>query len=182
MRQLIPIMVCGLLAATTAFAQTPPAAPGGAKMEMSSAAMSAQGFLSEAAHGNLAEVELGKLAASHASSPDVKAFGQKMVTDHGKTLVEIKALAAQKSVTLPAKIDAKHQAEQDKLAVLSGTAFDRAYVQAMVADHQKDVAEFKHQASMNADNDVKAWAAKTLPTLEEHLQMVQTLQQRVAAN
>jgi putative membrane protein len=99
-----------------------------------------------------------------------------MVTDHSKAGEEVKALAATKSIPLPTAIDAKHQTEHDRLAAMSGAAFDKAYVDAMVADHEKDVAEFKHQATMNQDPDVKVWAHKTLPTLEAHLNKVKSLQ------
>ena len=54
---------------------------------------------------------------------------------------------------------------------LSGAAFDQAYMKAMVSDHVEDVNEFKTESKSGKDADVKAWAAKTLPTLEEHLKM-----------
>jgi putative membrane protein len=74
-----------------------------------------------------------------------------------------------------------HQAQQDKLSQLSGAEFDRAYVAAMVEEHQKDVRDFSRQASSGADADVKAFAAKTLPTLKQHLQHVQDLSKTVGA-
>jgi putative membrane protein len=125
-------------------------------------------FVTEAAIGGMAEVEMGKMAADKASSADVKAFGQRMVDDHSKANDELKAFAAQKSVTLPAALDATHKAKADQMGKLSGAAFDRAYVREMVADHNKDVAAFKHASTTAADADLKAWAAKTLPTLEAH--------------
>jgi putative membrane protein len=172
-RSVIAFIASTAFSASITFAQdpavkTPPAA--GAKGQTS-----AQSFLSEAAQDGMAEVELGRLAASNASSAEVKAFGQQMVTDHGKANDEVKALAAKKSITLPKEVGAKHKAEHDKLAQLSGEAFDRAYVQAMVADHEKAVSTFKEQSTMNPDAEVKAWAAKTLPTLEEHLTKVRNL-------
>ena len=59
------------------------------------------------------------------------------------------------------------------MSKLSGEAFDRAYMQAMLADHRKDVAEFRTESSSGRDADVKSWASKTLPTLEEHLKLAQ---------
>src|SRR6185437_11610509 len=125
-------------------------------------------FVMKAAGGGMAEVELGRLATEKASSPDVKQFGQRMIDDHGKANDELKGLATRKNITLPAAPDAKHKATQDRLSKLSGTAFDRAYMADMVADHNADVAEFMHASKMAKDPDVKAWAAKTLPTLQEH--------------
>ena len=125
-------------------------------------------FIHEAAAGGMAEVELGRLAADKASNPEVKQFGQRMVDDHGKANDELKSLASQKSVTLPPSPEASQKATQARLSKLSGDAFDRAYMQDMVKDHDKDVAAFKRASTTAADADLKAWAAKTLPTLEEH--------------
>jgi len=128
----------------------------------------------EAARGGLAEVELGQLASEKASSDQVKQFGQKMVTDHGKANDELKSLAQSKNITLPTDTDAKHKATRDRLSKLSGAAFDRAYMQDMLSDHRKDVSDFRKESQSGKDPEVKAWAAKTLPTLEEHLQLAQS--------
>ena len=127
----------------------------------------------EAAQGGMAEVELGQLATQKASSDAVKQFGQRMVTDHGKANDELKTLAQSKSIMLPTDIG-KHKATKDKLEKLSGAAFDRAYMQEMLNDHRKDVSDFRKESQSGKDPDVKAWAARTLPTLEEHLQMAQS--------
>jgi len=121
----------------------------------------------------MAEVELGTLAKEKASSADVKQFADRMVTDHGKANDELKQWAQQKKVTLPTAIDAKHKATHDRLGKLSGDAFDKAYIQAMLADHRHDVAAFTREAASGKDPDLKAWAAKTLATLQDHLKMAQ---------
>lgn len=137
-------------------------------------------FVKEAAIGGMAEVEFGNLAKEKASNPDVKQFGDRMVTDHGKANDELKQWAQQKNVTLPTELDAKHKATRDRLSKLSGDTFDKAYMREMVSDHQKDVAAFKKQASAAHDTDLKAWASKTLPTLEEHLKMAQDTYKKVS--
>jgi putative membrane protein len=134
-----------------------------------------QHFVTEAAQGGLAEVELGKLAADKATNADIKKFAQRMVDDHGKANDELKTLAQNKNITLPSTIDAKHKATIDRLSKLSGEQFDRAYAQDMLKDHQKDVAAFRMESKSGKDADVKSWAAKTLPTLEEHLKMAQDI-------
>jgi len=132
-------------------------------------------FVMEAAQGGMAEVALGRLASEKASNDRVKQFGQRMVDDHGKANDELKALAQTKNISLPTALDAKHKATEDRLSKLSGTAFDRAYIQEMVADHKKDVADFQKESKSGGDTEVKAWAAKTLPTLEEHNKLVQDI-------
>jgi putative membrane protein len=138
-----------------------------------------QTFVTKAAHGGMAEVKLGTLATQKASNADVKAFGQQMVDDHSKANDELKQLASTKGITLPTDMDAKEQAKYDRLSKLSGAEFDRAYMKEMVSDHRTDVSEFRRESQSGTDPDVKAWAAKTLPTLEQHLQMAESTDAKV---
>jgi putative membrane protein len=132
-------------------------------------------FVTEAAMGGMAEVELGRLAAERGASDTVKQFGQRMVDDHSSANSELMQLASGKGVQLPAALDAKHRAMVAKMSRLSGAAFDRAYAKEMVKDHNKTVALFQREATGGADADLKAFAQKTLPTLQEHLQMARAL-------
>jgi len=129
-------------------------------------------FMNDAAPGGMAEVELGKLAASKAQNDEVKAFAQKMVEDHSKAGEELKQLAVQKKVTLPPDVMPTHKELMDKLSKLKGADFDNEYVMAMVAAHEKDVAAFENVSKTASDADVKAFATKTLPTLKMHLEMI----------
>ncbi len=129
-------------------------------------------FVINTAPGGLGEVELGRLAASKAQSADVKAFGQKMVEDHSKVIEDVKLLMVQKKVLLPPDVMPTHIETMNKLSKLSGADFDKEYVKAMVEDHEKDVAEFENVSKTATDADVKAFAAKTLPTLKMHLEMI----------
>jgi putative membrane protein len=132
-------------------------------------------FMRTAAMDGMAEVEHGRLAAQNAMNADVKQFAQRMVDDHSKAGDELKGLASQKKVTLPAELDAKHKAMQDKLSKMKGAEFDRAYIAHMVTAHQQAVALFEKEASGGKDAEAKAWAAKTLPTLQEHLKMARAV-------
>lgn len=133
-------------------------------------------FMTEAATGGMEEVELGRLAAQKAQSPDVKKFGQRMVDDHSKAGDELKQLATRKGVTLPTDMTDKQKADKEKLSKLAGAAFDKEYMSMMVDDHDKDVKEFQIvSASSSGDADVKAFATKTLPTLEEHQRMAKEI-------
>jgi putative membrane protein len=130
-------------------------------------------FMKEAAMGGMEEVELGKLAAQKASDPNVKSFGQKMVDDHSKANDQLQQLATQKGVTLPTGMSTSQKNDMAKLDKLSGATFDKAYVSMMVKDHKKDVAEFKKESTSAKDSDLKSWAGTTLPTLQEHLTMIE---------
>ncbi len=133
-------------------------------------------FMNEAAPGGMAEVELGRLAAKLGASNDVKKFGQQMVIDHSKANQELMQLAQGKRVTLPQELLPKHKETMERLSKLKGAEFDRAYIMAMVEDHEKDVTAFNAAATGGTDADVKAFAAKTLPTLRMHLQMIREIE------
>ncbi len=128
-------------------------------------------FIKGAAEGNLAEVKLGELAQQRAASDSVKEFGKRMATDHQKAYDELSQVASQKGVAMPTALDRGHQRRYDKLAKLSGADFDRAYMKEMVRDHDKDVKAFQKEANAGKDPDVKAWASRTLPTVQEHQQL-----------
>ena len=129
-------------------------------------------FVKKAAAGGTTEVELAKLAQQKAEHADVKAFAAKLESDHTAANRDLKELASSKHITLAEA--PSHGALHAKLEKLSGAAFDKAYVAAMVDDHVKDVKAFEKVANGSGDSDIKAFAAKTLPTLQEHLKMAQT--------
>ena len=154
---------------------------GGANTQAGGGAAAADGmFMRTAAMSSMAEVEHGRLAAQNATHDEVKQFGQRMVDDHTKANGELKGLASTKNVTLPAELDAKHKAMQDKLSKMKGDAFDRAYMAHMVTAHQEAVSLFQREAKTGKDNEAKAWATKTLPTLQEHLKMARGINAKVA--
>jgi len=130
-------------------------------------------FVQEAATGGLAEVELGRLAEQKAESQSVKDFGKRMVTDHTKANDELKSQMKNWGMSAPTSLDSKHQSAKDKLSKLSGAEFDREYMNTMMKDHQKDVSDFQKESTSASNSELKAFASKTLPTLQEHLQLAQ---------
>jgi putative membrane protein len=138
-------------------------------------------FIKDTANGGLAEVELGKLAAEKAASPQVKEFGKKMEQDHSKLNKELQQLASSKNQQIPDKLEGKQKSTYDRLAKLSGEKFDREYMKTMIDDHKTDVDKFKKQADKADDADVKKFAAKALPTLQQHLELAQSTGQQVGA-
>lgn len=132
-------------------------------------------FLMEAAMGGMMEVELGRLATEKGASEAVKQFGQRMVDDHSKANQELMNLAQGKGITLPTTMDEKHHKDMTKLSSLSGAEFDREYAKMMLSDHRKDVSEFEKQSTRGTDADLREFAGKTLPTLQEHLKLAEAL-------
>src|SRR4051812_25881962 len=139
-------------------------------------------FALKAAQGGLAEVRLGKLAAGKAASPDVKAFGQHMIDDHTKANEQLKSVAQEERMTLPADVNHEQQATYDQLSKLSGAEFDRAYVKAMVSDHQEDVKDFTKEVKSGQDAKIKAFASQTLPVLEQHLEMIKGIRDKLSGS
>src|SRR5690349_14785651 len=146
------LVVCG-----TMFAQTGTPVSGG-NMKAGHLSAADHKFVTDAAEGGMAEVQLGQLAVSKATNPDVKNFGQKMVDDHSKANDQLKSTATGEGVTLPASIGSKNQAIYDRLNKLSGAAFDKAYVQQMVKDHEMDVKEFERESQSGGDAALKTFA------------------------
>ncbi len=137
--------------------------------------LSKENFWTEAAQSGMTEIILANLALEKLSNEEIKSFAQKVITDHTAVGDELKMLAASKNVTLPTDISAKQKSSMDKLSKLSGTDFDREFMKQMVKDHKAAVKLFQKQADSGTDADVKAFAAKHLPTLQEHLSMAQTM-------
>ena len=127
-------------------------------------------FADAAAIGGLMEVMMGKLAATNAENSVVKSLGAMMVTDHSKANDELKNWASGIGYTLPTSLDAEKQKMYDDLKAKKGKDFDKKYTDLMVSDHKEDVEAFKKEASEGTEASLKSFAAKTLPTLEHHLQ------------
>ena len=132
-------------------------------------------FLHKAAEGGLTEIQLGQLASQKATRDDVKQFGQKMVTDHTQLNADLKPFADQMGVTAPTSLDAKDQALYDRLNGLSGPAFDKAYLMAMVKDHKQDTREFTAETKTTKDPQLKAAVQKGLTVVQKHTTMVEQL-------
>lgn len=126
-------------------------------------------FAKKADQGDLAEVKLAQLAEQKTQNPTVQAFAQRMIKDHSKANDQLQGVASTTNVNLPAQPNAKQQKTYDRLSKLTGTAFDRAYAQDMVKDHEHDIAEFKKEADNGTNPQIKQFAQNTLPVLQKHL-------------
>ena len=136
-------------------------------------------FVNKAATGGLAEVELGRIAAQRAARPSVRSFGERMVTDHGRSSEQLASLARSKGIEVPTALEPSQQAMRDRLSGLSGNDFDRDYMSEMVRDHTEDIALFERAAETSTDPDLKAWATRSLPMLREHLALARQVNSEV---
>jgi putative membrane protein len=129
-------------------------------------------FLMKASQGGMAEVQLGQLAADKAKSPQVKAFGEKMVRDHTTLDNELKPFADRAGVPPPTGVSEEDQAEMDKLKGLSGAEFDKAYVADMLKDHKHDQEAFQQEIASTQNAKLKMAVEHGLKVIDQHLAII----------
>ncbi len=132
-------------------------------------------FMKKAASAGTMEVELGNLAREKAASARVKSFGEMMVRDHTTANKALLQLGTQKAVQINVAMRPEHLQMVNDMKKLSGSAFDRKYIDMMVEDHTRDIREFEGAAS-NRDPDVNQFATKTVPVLRKHLDSAKAIQ------
>jgi putative membrane protein len=137
-------------------------------------------FIDTAARGGVAEVQMGELAQKKGATAAVRNFGARMVADHSRVNTELAQLAQTKQISAPTEPNTMQTQEIHKLQGLRGRAFDREYVQVMSQDHRDDISLFQNESESGTDADVRAFASRTLPTLREHLAMVDRMAPRRA--
>jgi putative membrane protein len=133
-------------------------------------------FMEQAAQNGHAEVEAAKLAQSKSGNEKLKSFAAQMEKDHTKANEELAALASSKNIKLPTEPSAVQKSKAKAMSALEGARFDRQYADTMgVKAHEDTLKMFQKAASGAKDPDVKAFAAKTVPALEQHLKMSRDL-------
>lgn len=132
-------------------------------------------FLTQAIQGDLAEIALGELAQQKGQSDEVREYGQKLVQDHSRSLAEAQQLAEAEGIEVPEEPSPEAQQMHQQLMQLSGEEFDREFARHMVEDHEKAIGLFETQ-TQGSDTDTAEYAEETLPVLEEHLQIAESIE------
>ncbi|MBV8792507.1 MAG: DUF4142 domain-containing protein [Pseudolabrys sp.] len=136
-----------------------------------------QSFIKTAIEGNLAEIDVGKLAQEKGQSQAVKDFGAMLVQDHSDANQKAQAAANQIGVKPPSGSSFGEKATYAKLKMLSGASFDKSFAKSMVSDHQSDIKEYQKESTKS--DAAGQYAKEALPTLQKHLQAAQRMQQQV---
>jgi putative membrane protein len=175
------VFAVGLLLGATSYAQTsqPNASPAPAAAAKDTLNQEDKTFVKEAAIGGRTEVELSKLAQK-SENADVKSFADRMIRDHTAANQELTAIATGLGIDMPKALDQEHERVRENVQILHGKAFDEQYMQAMVEDHNKAVKLFQQEERSGGSVQLKQFAQKTLPTLEEHQKMALELSQKVS--
>jgi putative membrane protein len=173
------VVAVGLLAAPPIFAQTGQPRHAVATSPKDALEQEDKTFVREAATGGMAEVELSKIAQK-SENADVKRFADRMVEDHTKANEQLTSIAAELGVQMPKTLDSEHERMREKLQTLHGKAFDDQYTHDMVEDHNKTIKLFQQEERSGHNTELKQFAQKTLPTLEEHQKMALELSHKLS--
>jgi putative membrane protein len=132
-------------------------------------------FIKTTAQDNLTEIELGKVAQQNASSAEVKKFGQRMVDDHSKIQQELETIGQKLGAQVPTAPSGSYEKAIKDLSKKTGARFDQDYAKDMVKGHEKAVSLFEKQSKKADSEDLRQFASKTLPILQEHLKLARAL-------
>jgi putative membrane protein len=157
MKTIVSAVCCVALGCVLVFAQG------------SAPAMTDQQFVDFAAQTDMLEANLGQLAATQASSQGVKDYAQMLVTDHTDDYTQLGIVASKDNLVVPKGLDGAHDKMIAPFKNLKGPAFDRRYIQEMIAGHTKAIQVYTKEATDAQSADLKAYANQTLPTLQKHL-------------
>lgn len=165
--------------ASVVLAQVPAQAPGqrgtGGADRTTDTAITDEMFVMMAPAADMAEIMMGKMGAEQATNPSVKRYAQQLVDDHTKSSKALMALADKKGFAPAKAVSDHHRMESERMAKLQGANFDQAFAKHMVADHRKAVELYTAEARSGKDQDLRAFAEKSLPILREHLKMAESL-------
>ena len=159
----------------------PPSPPRTRLPQATGQVASDSGYIREAVSMNLLEVRLGKLAEQRSSNSAVKQFGQQMVGTHGTMGQQWTSLAARNGLPTGATLSSVQQQSADQLSKLSGADFDRAYMNAMVADHEQDAVTLQRIGAAAQSAEIRQLAATGLTTTQEHLTRARVVASQVGA-
>ena len=173
------VVAVGLLGTHPSFAQTNQPSPGHVWSGRDTPSPEDKTFVKEAATGGMAEVELSKIAQK-SDNADVKRFADRMVDDHTAANQQLTTIATGLGIEMPKALDSEHERLRQKLATLHGKAFDDQYMRDMVGDHKQAVRLFQQEERSGREPQLKQFAQKTLPTLEEHQKMAIDLSRRLS--
>jgi putative membrane protein len=139
-------------------------------------------YVSDSAEGIAFEIQAGKAALAHASTPAAKALAQRLVADHTREGTQLRALAAQLHIQVEFKPSTVQKREIRDVVKHHGKAFDRAYVETEIDDHKMDVTNNETEATDGHAAVVKAFAKAHLPMYETHLRLARKVAKAIGAN
>lgn len=136
-------------------------------------------LIQDIAHANLAEIETGKMALEKSEDPQIKKFAQMMIDDHTKAMKELQNLAQKKGITLPNETDIQHKTIALALQALNGETFNEQYISRVgVGSHERTLGLLQKTQKEAKDQDLKAYATKTIKPVSRHLDQARKLDKK----
>ena len=132
-------------------------------------------FIMQATEGNNAEIGAAQVAITNGNDSAVRAFGQRMVTDHQMAQQSLDSIAGNYGITLTDSVSPQHQAEKDMLMSLSGMAFDSTYINGQITDHTQAIQLYQSELDNGSQPSVKDYVNRYLPVIQMHLQMADSI-------
>lgn len=132
-------------------------------------------FLLEAANTRMVDWVQGNLATEQAASRKYQQYGKRLMKDQNKLMEEIKALAEAKKLTLPLEISGEKNEELNRMKSISGETFERRFRRMIIKDHKRDLDFFKQTAESSTDPEIRDFAKRYLPLIEQHLELARDL-------
>lgn len=134
-------------------------------------------FMLQASQSNNAEITLGTLALTKAMSDSVRMFAQMMINDHTMAQTNLRNMvdSVSSTVNLSDSLSSAQMATRDSLMMLSGTAFDSAYIASQVVSHQNTLSAFDAEISNGQNAQVKNFATRNLPIIQAHFDSAQAI-------
>lgn len=136
-------------------------------------------FLQRASQGDFDEIKLSQLATQKAENPDVKAFAQRMITDHSMLEQQMKPFADQWGLSPATSLDSEHQALYEQLSGLSGKEFDKAYIRGMDKDHHITLTDFQAEIQTTKDPAFKKAVQQGEKVIAQHTKMADHLDRKL---
>lgn len=139
-------------------------------------------FVARTVELNYGEIKFAQLASQNSSNPEVKKIAAMLVTDHTKTLNELKAFASSKSISVPVEEDDEARRKTERFSDEAGKDFDKKWCKEMIDRHEESINKFEKRIDKTEDADLKAWLTKTLPVLKSHRDQLEAIHDRIKDN
>ncbi|GAA6618153.1 DUF4142 domain-containing protein [Scytonema sp. NUACC26] len=134
-----------------------------------------QKFVTQAGESDQFEIQTSQLALQRAKSPEVKKYAQHMINEHRNSSKQLSSIAQQKGYKLPTTIGQANASLLTQLTKAVDTNFDNTYMQLQVTAHTKTLDNYRNYIANSSNSDLKAFATKTAPIIENHLKMAQSM-------
>ncbi len=132
-------------------------------------------FVQKAMMGGMMEKELGQMAVKRGNSQNVKDLGMMLAKNHSNADMKLQEIAKSMNIDVPEKLDNEHQKTLDELKLKSDNEFSKEFVNLVIENHKKDIANFKNAEEKLPEGKLDEWVENTIPVMEKHLSKAESI-------